>query len=225
MNKTRQRLIPEQELPALQAWQLPMVDGPLARAGSAAGQAQPPTAGYLEAIHRQAYEEGYVLGREEGYQKGLEEGRKAGRENLDSQAGRLHGLIEVLAEPLECLDEAVERSLVDLAVLIARHLVRRELKASPGEVVAVVRAAAAHLPVASRHPRIHLNPDDVDLVRQALALGEEERSWRIESDPRISRGGCLVEADTSYVDATVEARLSAIVARMLGGEREEDRDG
>jgi flagellar assembly protein FliH len=101
--------------------------------------------------------------------------------------------------------------------------VRRELKTDPGEVVGVVRETMRHLPIAPRAARIRLHPDDVELVQSAFALRDDSKTWRLEPDPLITRGGCVVETDTSRIDATVESRLAAIASRMLGGERESDR--
>ena len=80
------------------------------------------------------------------------------------------------------------------------------------------------LPVASRGTTLHLNPDDVDLVRAAFALDTDGFTWRIEPDPRVTRGGCLIETEASRIDATVESRVAAIASKMFGGERDSDRE-
>ena len=193
----------------------------------------PPTAQDIAEIHQGAYEEGFALGRKEGRLQGQKDMREelnrrqaeidAQLNGLKEQTQRLEDLFDLLAEPVKRLDEAMECSIADLAILISRHIVRRELRTHQGQVVAVVREALSRLPLASRHPRIHLHPEDVELVRSALGLGEEEKAWRLEADPLISRGGCLVETETSFIDATVEARLNALSAKMLGGERASDR--
>ena len=38
----------------------------------------------------------------------------------------------------------------------------------------------------------------------------------------LSRGGCRVSTDTSRIDATVENRVNAVIAEVLGGERDVD---
>ena len=88
-----------------------------------------------------------------------------------------------------------------------------------------VRDTMQHLPVAARNPRIRMHPDDIEIVESALVIGEESRSWRLQPDPLITRGSCVVETDASRIDASVESRLSAIISKMFGGEREGDRAG
>jgi len=220
MNKNAAKLIRRQSLANCDRWQPPLVSGAPAQGESTELDVSPPTAEAIEKIHQQAREEGLDLGHREGFRKGYDEGRT----ELEGQSRQLQSLLDLLAEPLKQLDKDVEQSVVDLAVLIARHLVRRELKTNPGEIVAVVREAMARLPVNMRHPRIHLHPEDLVLVMNALNLGDEEKAWRLEPDPLTTRGGCLVETETSFIDATVEARLAAIVSKMLGGERQSDRE-
>ncbi|MBI2801303.1 MAG: flagellar assembly protein FliH [Gammaproteobacteria bacterium] len=164
--------------------------------------------------------------RKRAYAEGFEQGRARAyldtRAELERQAHCLQKLCEQLAAPLAAVDESVVESVAELAVLIARHLVRRELRHDPGEVVGVVRETMRQLPLATRRARIHLHPDDAELVQQALSIGPDT-AWQLEPDPLINRGGCVVETESSRIDATVEARLAAIASKMFGGERGSDR--
>ncbi len=58
-----------------------------------------------------------------------------------------------------------------------------------------------------------------------FALKEESYTWRIQDDPTLTRGGCRVETNTSSIDASVERRLGAVIAKVLGDERKEDGYG
>jgi len=121
------------------------------------------------------------------------------------------------------LDANVEQELVALAIAMVKQLVRRELRLDPGEIIGVVREALSVLPVATRSVRLHLHPEDATLVREVLSLSDDEdRTWQIVEDPVLSRGGCRVVSETSRVDASVEARLNAVIAQALGGERGDD---
>lgn len=197
----------------------------------------------IEAMQRQAYDEAFEQGRKEGFSQGREEGLEEGKQTgfqqgfdegskkgyddnvhlLRKQTAEFVSLLESLAEPFKQLDERVERELVTLAIGIASQLVRREIKVDPGQIVAVVREAVRALPLASRKIALTLHPEDAELVRKALVLDEMSPPWGIREDPLLTRGGCIVESGASHVDATVENRLAAIVAKVLGGERREDK--
>jgi flagellar assembly protein FliH len=110
---------------------------------------------------------------------------------------------------------------------VAKHLVRRELRTDPGQVVAAVRQAVSILPINTRNIRVYLHPEDAALVKQSLSVTEEtgeEQRWKIVEDPALTRGGCNVESELSRIDATVETRLAALIAQALGGERESDNE-
>lgn len=198
---------------AAATWSLPIVDGP-----TAVARQQNPTVGQLEEIERAAYEEAYAKGRADG----LAAARAEEQPKLDAltkKLARVDSILSVLSKPLEEMNAEVERELVALASTLAKHLVRRELKTDPGQIVAVIRETVALLPVATRDVRVHLHPEDAALVRERLAAPQAERAWTIIEDPVLTRGGCRVTTDTARIDARVESRLGAVMNAMLGDER------
>ncbi len=211
----RPRGVAEQGLEEVKRFDLPLMEGTVVTDSGAVSNVSIPTARSLEALHKEAFDEGFELGRN----RGIEQGEAEIREKAEC----LDQLMETLAEPFGVLDDEVVGSVCDLAILIAKHLIRRELKVDPGEIVAVVRETMGHLPVAVRNSRIRMHPQDIEIVENALSIGEESRGWRLQPDPLLTRGGCIVETDSSRVDASVEARLAAIISKMFGGEREGDR--
>ncbi len=204
---------------AYERWELPDVQSPGVRRSCVetmdASVVKPLTAEQLEQIRQEAQREGFESGRKEGLAAGQKEVRAA--------VQRLNQIINAFTAPLQDVDEVVEQELVTLALAIARQIIRRELKSDPGQVVAVVREALAALPAATRRVSIHLHPDDAVLVRENLTAGAgEESNWRIVEDALLTRGGCRISAEHSQIDATVEKRIAAVVAQLLGGERRTD---
>ncbi len=238
------KIIRKDERAEMELWDFPVVgDGEQDESGATdvAGLTAPPTAESIEQIQQQAHEEafrqgyqeglqqGLEEGREQGYQEGLEQGRREGLEQgqtqIQQQLAHWQALMQTLARPLEELDHQVERELVALAMQVARQVVRREIRTDPGQVIGAVRRAVSVLPLSARDVRVYLHPEDAALVREALSAdeeSEEERRWKIVEDPALARGGCVVETEQSRIDATVESRLAAVIAQVMGGERESD---
>lgn len=214
------KLIAKENLTAFERWELPNVETPAEshseEVDDAAELAELMTAEKLEEIHRQAYDEGFQSGRREGLQ--------AAQSEVRAEVQRLHQIMKAFAEPLEDVDEQVEQELMHLVMAVARQFVRRELKSEPGEVVAVVRESLGALPAGSRKVKVYLHPQDAELVREHLAVaeGEDEESWRLVNEPTLTRGGCRIESEHSRIDASVESRLAAVAAELLGGERKDD---
>jgi flagellar assembly protein FliH len=166
-------------------------------------------------LHGHGAESG-LRAREEGFEQGRQEGLAAAREQVLAQLAILQQLMQTLATPLAELDEQVEKELVTLAMTVARQVIYRELKTDPELVVAAVRKALAVLPAGLRDVRLHLHPDDAQLVRELLPAGQEENGWQIVEDVVHDRGGCRISTQNSVVDATLESRLTRVITAVLG---------
>lgn len=207
-------------------WEMPRVDEKLS------GEAQLKlthgrvTADQLSNIQDQAHKEAFEQGFTQGYKDGIDKAQKETlqkNQDLQHRVEQMDQLLRSLSTPFEQLDGQVEAELASLAVSLARQIIRRELKLNPGEIVAVVREAVAALPVATRHPQIFLHPEDAAFIRQTFSLSGEHEHWKLIDDPAMTRGDCRVVTETSRIDASVESRLTAIITKALGGEREEDQ--
>lgn len=213
------KIISRDEAGAIERWQCPNVE----QTNNSSGDNRsfgPVTAEAIEKIQKQAYKEAY----DAGFAKGYKEGSAKGQTEFELHIGLLQKALSSLTAPFEQLDKEVETQLTQLAIAIARQLVRREIKTDPGQVIAVVREAILALPSASKKVNVFLNPEDLELVKTKLSGSDGESYWRLLEDPILSRGDCKVTTDSSAIDATVERRLSSVVAEMLGGEREQDTD-
>jgi len=184
-------------------WDVPSIDGP--------GSGTYATAGHLEELQKEAFDE--------AFQKGHAEGLAAGEAAVRERADRFDELLRALSEPFDRLDDSVEKQLVELAIAIVKQLFRREIKIDPSHVIGVVREAIQLLPIASRNVQVQLHPDDAALVRETLSPAEGEPAWTIVEDPLVAQGGCRITTENSHIDATTEARLQAVINATLGDER------
>jgi flagellar assembly protein FliH len=156
-----------------------------------------PTASEIEQIHQQAQDEG----RRAGYAEGRELARQ--------EAERLAGLLKQLEGALTEFDQQVGEELLALAVEIARRVVGQAITVDPEAVLETVRGALAELP--HQHAAVHLHPEDAALVRSYLGEQLTHAGHRIYEDPALARGGCLVEAGGSQVDATLATRWRRVL--------------
>jgi flagellar assembly protein FliH len=161
--------------------------------------------------------------RKEGFAEGLKQGTEKAQREAAGRVAQLDNVLAQLSQPLAGLDQALEDQIVRMIITVAKYLVRREIQEQPGEIASVVRDALSALPVTPRNLQIHLNPEDAEMVREYLHLDHSENKWTLVEDIRISRGGCRLETEDSMVDATLETRITAVVAQVMGGQRAEDR--
>ena len=203
------------------------------------------TAAQLEALQKQAYDEGFQQGKDEGYQQGLELGKQEGhaqglaegQEEVQQIIKRFEQIIKFLSEPVEEVNQEVEEELLLLAMATAKQIIRREINADPGQIIAVIKEGIAALPSGATKIKVYLHPADAEIARENLKLSAEAHSengteddeplWMVIDEPVLTRGGCRIESESSLIDATIETRVAEIAAQIMGSERvnrQEDSD-
>ena len=200
-----------EQLKDFRRWELPEVGEPRPADPAREAEAALPTVADLEGLEREA--------REAGYAAGLAEGRAVAETELRERLARFDGILRAAARPLDKLDDATEQELARLALVIARRVVAHELRTAPALIVRTVREAALALPSATRALRVYLHPDDLALLREMEAV---EPHWQLLPDPEMQRGDCLLESESSRLDARVETRLAAIADAVFGDASAED---
>lgn len=201
----------------VQAWAVPEVAGQEEVKKASASLSRNEKKALLAQLEK-SKKEGY----DEGFQKGLQDGLAAAQTQVEQSLASFTSVMQHLANPIAQVEDQVEEQLVNLSVLIAKQIVRRELKADPGQVIAVVREALSLIPSSSQNVKVYLNPGDAELVRKIIPSNAGERKWEVVEDPVLSQGSCRVETDSAQIDASFEARLAAIAAEILGSERRQN---
>jgi flagellar assembly protein FliH len=142
---------------------------------------------------------------------------------LEERTRTVASMLDALSKPLAQLDDVVHDQVATLALLIARAVVRRELRADPSQIIGMVREAVALLPASGRGARVALHPEDAALVRERLTPSGPEAAWSIIEDPALARGDCRVHTDYARLDARIETRLHEALVALLGEERARPR--
>jgi flagellar assembly protein FliH len=167
----------------------------------------------VQAVQQRAWDKGFEQGRVAGLEAGTRE--------LAARIEAVETILDALARPLEDLDHRVEAELLALVQAVARQLVRREMHQDPGHLIGIIREGLAALPLASGDVVVRLHPADAEAIRERLGDPAGDRAWRLETDPLLERGGCLITSPRSTIDARLDARLSRVIARLLEDERDE----
>jgi len=176
----------------------------------------------FQAGQQEGREQGLQTGHEEGYQQGLAQGLEEGRRQaeeakgaeIDASLQRLEQVMSQLMEPTRQQEEDVEQALLNLALAVARTVIRREVSLNTSHIAQVVAEAVDSLPRGSDRIRLLVSPQDAPLVRQMVERQQE--SWTVVENADILPGGCKVETSFSMVDYTVEKRFQLTVQQMLG---------
>ena len=165
---------------------------------------KPPTAAEIEQLLEDSRRAGYAAGYEEGIAR------------VRMEAMNLHSASEQLGQAFSRFESDVADELLSLALEVARQVVRQDLSVNPESVLAVVREALTHLP--HQHAQIYLHPDDAELVRKHAGDQIAHAGHRLYDDEAIERGGCMIEASGSQIDAAVSTRWRRVVEQITDHE-------
>ena len=181
-----------------------------AAAAAAVPQLQLPTAAELEELRESARAEGYAEGLEEGRAAGHAEALDQGRLDAAAEIESLRAVAASFTTALAEADEAIASDVLDLALHLARSMVRTAFEVRPELIIPIVREAIEYLPVLQQPAVLALNPDDIEIVRAGLGDEIDKGGWRVVADPQIARGGCKVDTASNQIDATSQARWTRL---------------
>ncbi len=214
------RVIPKEQLTAYQRWELGSFDAGSVEPDPAEAPPPPPTepepvlsiplptAEDIERIQQEAWQEGHDLGFKEGREAGYKDGYASGEADVE----RLRQLADAFSGESVRQDEAISREVLDLALQVARQILRATLQAKPEGILDVIREALQSLPTLSGHHKIVAHPDDVPIVNDWLAREYSHLPWKVVEDAKLARGGFRIESAHSELDATLETRWREIVS-------------
>ena len=156
-------------------------------------------------IRRRAREEG----REEGRQAGMEQAMR----KYEDVLGIMTGAADAIVSQADALVRASERDIARLAVAVAGKVIQRSVEQDPEIVLEIARAAISQTE-GTRSVVLRVSPKDMELVLSShdelVKSSPDLRNLKVVEDPRIERGGCVVEMEVGHVDARVDEQLSEI---------------
>jgi len=155
----------------------------------------------IEAIQKKAFNQAVKKGHEKGLQQGL------------AEAAKLTNIFNFLQSPLKELDKQVESQLTELALLIAKLLLKKECEFDIEHIQKLIHDSLEYLPVKTRDIVVHLNAADIALLQKSEVNIDEQR-WKYIADNSVRQGGCVIESSTSHIDASVETRVQQLVEQL-----------
>lgn len=177
-----------------------------------------PTAEELEAIRAAAHDEGYAEGLEsgqaDGHAAGYEEGLALGRAEAAEELEHLRRLATTFGDAVNEADTAITNDVLELALHLARGMVRTAFEVKPDFIVPVVREAIDYLPNLQQPALLILHPEDALIVRSGIGHELDKNGWRIVEDDAIARGGCRVDTASNQIDAQIASRWQRLTQAL-----------
>ena len=150
---------------------------------------------------------------EQGFAKGEQEGRMAAQRQFAPLTAALESTLVELDGIRKKIRQHMEQEVVELALHVARKVVRHELTVSKDAIVCVVKEAMNKLDDPGKIS-IRLNPDDLKRIHgasdQLKSVMENLDSIQFEEDAGINCGGCYIQTEYGEIDARIEEQLRTI---------------
>ncbi|MFH0803336.1 MAG: FliH/SctL family protein [bacterium] len=174
---------------------------------------------YCQSVQKQAARDGFSQGKEEGFRAAYEE------------------VASLIQEARKVLQEAVnhqerilansEPEIARLAIKIAERILGVEVKTNPETVLGIIQAALKRIRDREQ-VTIRVNQEDYEKVKAHkdtyTRLVDGVKTMDIAPDPRVERGGCIIETNLGNVDARISTQLAALEIAFKGVEKS-DSDG
>ena len=169
-----------------------------------------PTQDELDAIRAQAraeaYEEGLANGHAAGHADGHAEALALGQAANALELAHLRALALEFGGALAEADQLIANEVLDLALQLAKGMLKAALPVKPELILPIVREAIEYLPVLQQPALLMLNPEDATVVRAGIGEELDKGGWRVVDDASVERGGCKIDTASNQIDAQTSSR-------------------
>ena len=159
-----------------------------------------------EAARQQGYAEGFEAGQATGHASGYEDGMNQGRAEAADELAHLQSIANEFGKAVTEADEAIAGDVLELALHLAKNMVRTAFEVRPELILPVVREAVDYLPTLQQPALLILHPEDALIVRGSIGHELEKTGWRIVEDANVARGGCRIDTASNQIDAQIASR-------------------
>jgi flagellar assembly protein FliH len=147
--------------------------------------------------------------RAQAFEAGREAGRAAAQQELQAPLERVARSLDELAACRARYRKETEREVVQLALEIARRILRRELSIDPEAILGLVRAGLESISL-REVLEVRLHPSHAETVRLCLKKMGAPAGLAVIADPHLEPGAVLVETRRGGFDASADAQLEEI---------------
>jgi flagellar assembly protein FliH len=173
-----------------------------------AGQLEKITTQAYDEIHQQAYKKGFEQGQKDGQKKGVDASKKL----LTQQTEALKQVSATLLHLVAGQENAIEQALMNTAISIAGSILRRELQLDSSHIKAIVAEAVAKLPLDAENITVFLSEDDCALLRDNSEIPPQ---WQLRVDRALSSGGCRISTRQSVVEFSLQQQFDQTIDDLV----------
>ncbi len=162
-----------------------------------------------EEAKEKGYKEGYEKGKLEGHKKGVEQGLK----EAESWISKGIAVYEEMEKASQIWEKENHEVMIKIALEISRRLLRKEVLNDEQVIVRTIMDALSNVD-RPKQVLIRVNPQELAVIDGSMPeikpLLSGVSHFKVEPDPSIDIGGCIIDTDQGAIDAQVESQIKII---------------
>lgn len=209
------RFIPGEEIDAVARWDFGAVDtASILLAQQAKVREEAAQNSHADALRQEGFADGFAQGLAQATLEAQRQINEFTAQQGQEAALGFARLFQSVQTELAQAEQGIARGVLDMACELARQVLRRELSVNPNSLQPVVREALNVLLADHKSAVVRLNPLDLDVLQDVVRAEFSSMALTLLADPKVTRGGCLVESAGTVVDGTLEKRWSRAIASL-----------
>ena len=127
---------------------------------------------------------------------------------------QLAALMKGLEDEFDALQPRLAATVAEVALDLARQVLKTELVTQPQLVAQVATQALAAMLFSAKYITVAVHPMDLALVRSAAIDAVTAREARVVANAALTRGDVLIQSDIGTIDARIATRWAQATAHL-----------
>ncbi|MCX7725802.1 MAG: FliH/SctL family protein [Chitinispirillaceae bacterium] len=166
-----------------------------------------------------AIQNAFIKGKKEGFESGVKEGKEEAAKIYEKKIDELQSKITTILEDINIFKKKLysntELELLHLSLAIAKKIVNHELSVNKELILHIIKNALEYIG-SKEKVVIRVAENDFETVSGRkdfwIPVGERLKDIIIEPDPRIEKGGCIIESSSGLVDSRISVKFEEIAS-------------
>lgn len=154
----------------------------------------------------------------QGFNDGKEEGIKEGKDEIRPLIDDFLSISKKISDEKELVIHEAEKEVITLCYLITKKIIKKEIEKDDKVILTIIKESLEFISDETDLV-LKLNPEDYNVIKEyekeLISKLKDVKNFKIESDDKITRGGCLLETNSGEVDARLEAKLNELERVLL----------
>ncbi|ANF16884.1 hypothetical protein XW81_00345 [Buchnera aphidicola (Schlechtendalia chinensis)] len=165
--------------------------------------------------NQNGYKEGFCKGEKEGFVSGFKKALLDFNQKNNFILAQTNQFLLGFQKSLAILDDVIASRLMHLVLNISKKVVENSSLKNDEKLLNKIKKMFKDEVVTFDNLQLLVHPDDKKIVEDYFEKMFIKYGWKIFSDSKVSRGGCIIYSGNSILDSTVSGRWTELCRLVL----------